>query len=375
MPTIGPPSLLVYYHIPKTGGSSTREWLLRNAGVRARGLPARLNGIVRYYEAQCFFCLQLADALGADSGCEQSVRRKCAGGFTKRPASFDFERGNWLTAGALAVEFHGPSEAIFIEHVLPRAHALRELYAKRNGTCKFATIIREPIDFLFSSYHMWPPRPLQQQSSKQRRLQRPQRAAAAGSSTTAVAASSANGITAADADVARAVVVAFPRWVRSAPGLQTAFLTSPSCVAVSRADGHRNKCGSDPKAVGSAATALAQFDVVGVTACLSSFFDSVATAMRFSPPDTPSARHQRRARGGNASAGLLQAQPRCGDCSALENAAHARWSWDGLSAVQRRTALEVASYDERIYRLALPRAAKEWPGAAECNPPERERSV
>ena len=70
----------------------------------------------------------------------------------------------------------------------------------------------------------------------------------------------------------------------------------------------------------------------------------------------------RRARGGNASAGLLQAQPRCGDCSALENAAHARWSWDVLSTAQRRAALEVASDDERLYRLALPRAAKEWPG-------------
>ena len=34
-------------------------------------------------------------------------------------------------------------------------------------------------------------------------------------------------------------------------------------------------------------------------------------------------------------------------------------------------AIEVASDDERLYRLALPRAAKEWPGASECAPPER----
>ena len=58
-----PPALLIFYHVPKTGGSSAREWILRNSGVRARGLPARMHGLVRYYEARCFMCLQLAEAL------------------------------------------------------------------------------------------------------------------------------------------------------------------------------------------------------------------------------------------------------------------------------------------------------------------------
>ena len=152
------PSLLVFYHVPKTGGSSVREWLLRNAGVRARGLPTRLQGLVRYYESRCFLCLQLHEVLAA--GCPESEALQCGKVAPRRGhGSFDSAHGDWRTAGALAVEFHGPSAGTFVEDVLPRAHALRKLYASRNGSVTLATLIREPVDFLFSSYHMWPPRP------------------------------------------------------------------------------------------------------------------------------------------------------------------------------------------------------------------------
>ena len=69
-----PPSLLLFYHVPKTGGSTMREWLLRNAGIRASGLPKRLDGYVRYYEAHCFMCLQFGSLFADTATCRKHVK-------------------------------------------------------------------------------------------------------------------------------------------------------------------------------------------------------------------------------------------------------------------------------------------------------------
>lgn len=340
-----PPSLLVFYHIPKTGGTTTREWLLRNAGLRSRGLPMRLQGFVRYWEATCFFCMQFSDLLGVTTGCDAKMRRKCTKEYTKRPASFDFTKSSWRLAGPLAVEFHGPTEGSFVQTVLPQAEALRALYRQHNGTCRFATIVRDPIDFLFSSFHMWPPRPPRTPSSGEKPPREKRQELARRQPT----------LPGRDAVDASGPVVPFPRWVAGAAGLQVGFLTDPKCVAVTRAEGHRNTCGCDASARQSATKALRLFDIVGLTSCLPNFMDTVEVSMAWTPPDHPAGRLQRRSRGGNATAGLLQATPRCTDCTALESAAHARWSWEALSAEQRRATREVARCDEAIYRLALSR--------------------
>ena len=168
-PTGAPaPSLLIFYHVPKTGGSTIREWILRNAGVRARGLPTRLRGFVRYYEARCFMCLQHGDVVE----CPEKERRQCretaasSRDRTWKPF-FDAYREDcvqphdqrthtcffsptlrrrrrhrcWRTRVCaratrvvgralrlpLAVEFHGPSAGTFVRDVLPRARALRDI--------------------------------------------------------------------------------------------------------------------------------------------------------------------------------------------------------------------------------------------------------
>ena len=222
------PRLVAFYHVPKTGGSSVREWLLRNAGVRARGLPTRVNGYVRYYEVHCFFCLQLANEVDSAGDlavvCDQRTRRQCASQpLNRRPGAFDAARGDWRTAGTVAAEFHGPSGNLFVDTVLPRADSLRRAYAQRNGSCVFATLVRDPISFMFSSYHMWPPRSTPEQ------------------------------------------VVAFPEWVATAAGLQNAFMAEPSCVTISVAQGHRNQCACSARSSRSARQALRLMDVVGVT--------------------------------------------------------------------------------------------------------------
>ena len=71
---MAPPSLLLFYHVPKTGGSTMREWLLRNAGIRASGLPKRLDGYVRYYEAHCFMCLQFGSLFADTATCRKHVK-------------------------------------------------------------------------------------------------------------------------------------------------------------------------------------------------------------------------------------------------------------------------------------------------------------
>ena len=108
-----------------------REWILRNAGLRARGLPTRLHGLVRYYEARCFLCMQFPELVN----CDAKEKRQCR----QAPARtghgfFDSARSDWRTAGRIAVEFHGPTGETFVKDVLPRVHELRAAYASRNGS-------------------------------------------------------------------------------------------------------------------------------------------------------------------------------------------------------------------------------------------------
>ena len=73
------PLLLNFRHLEKTGGTTIREWLLRNAGKKPniprreqRPLSQRLDGFVRYYEARCFWCVQFPE-LHTDA-----AKRACA---------------------------------------------------------------------------------------------------------------------------------------------------------------------------------------------------------------------------------------------------------------------------------------------------------
>jgi hypothetical protein len=309
------PSLLLFYHVPKTGGTTTREWLTRNAGVRApRGAAVRLTSVVKYYEADCFFCLQFARLVSA--GCTKERMHRCHNWRPYAAASFDSVHGDWRRS-RLAVEFHAGSAGFYLEHVVPALPALRELYARHNGSVVSATLVREPVSFLFSSYYMWPPRPDKRRSD---------------------------------------VTTPFPQWVGHAAGLQAGFFTTPSCTNSSRSGGQRSHCGCRAAARREALSTLSHFDVVGVTACLPSFMDAVEVAMRL-PVDSALVRLQRRAYKGNATAGPMRAQPRCSECSRSDVLA---WNWEALDAETRARTLRVASCDDELYSIAMRRMRRAY---------------
>ena len=95
------PGLLIFQHVPKTGGTSVREWLLRNGGKLR--LPKRLDGMQRYYEAECFFCLCHPTLFPCAAAAVQSCR-----GAKPRPHSFDARTGDWRNA-RVAIELHSTS--------------------------------------------------------------------------------------------------------------------------------------------------------------------------------------------------------------------------------------------------------------------------
>ena len=314
------PSVLFFYHVPKTGGSTVREWFLRNAGLRVRGLPARLHGVLRYWEAQCFMCLQFSDLFGVSTGCTEAIVRGCHEQWKPdrrpRPASFNPVRSDWSSTGRLAVEFHGMSADFFVRQVLPRSTALRHRIAMRGGTSAFVTLTRAPVELLFSAFHMWPPRP------------------------------------------SPGTVMPFPIWMWSSRGMLTAELAEPACVASDPLRGQYVRCGCDSGHVEAAVANLRRFDVVGLTECMTEFYDAVEAAIGW-PDESVGAALQRRSRAANASAGLLHSKPKCVDCTAVERTQHEEWTWQSLNAtVRQELHTLVDTCDSAVYTESLRRATR-----------------
>lgn len=324
---MSPPSLLLFFHVPKTGGSSVREILLRNAGVRsAWNASRRLSAVVRFWDAPCFVCLQFRGF----PGCDESLTAKCASWKPRvaPPAYFNSSRDDWRTS-QVAVEFHGGSHAFFTSHVLPHVGLLRREYAQLGGTVVTATVLREPISYLFSSYHMYPPllpgrRP--------------------------------DGAT------------PFPQWVAHAAGLQVGHMLN--CTAVTPRGGMHSACGCAEAARTRAMGALARIDVVGLTSCLPSFLDAIEARMRWDP-DPPQLRLQRRAARRSETLEPLHSRPPCGaghaPCQSVR-----RWTWDALNASSRSLTRRVAeACDAALYAEAARRARSDRGvgGEAACQPP------
>ena len=331
------PRLLLFLHTPKTGGSTVREWLLRNAGIRAPPQAAtRLSAVVRYYEVRCFFCMQFA-RLWPAAVCDLALRRHCQS-WTPRRRSFDSVRGDWRNA-SVAVELHAQSMDFYLATVAPRLPRLRALYARANGVLTTASLVREPVAFLFSNYWMWPPRPPAPAQRQPQHSQPHERR---------------------DAEL----LTAFPVWVSSARGLQSGFLTSPPCANSTRATGQVSRCGCTRRAAAEALSTLATLDVVGVTECMATFFDRVERALRLAP-DPPLVRLQRRAARGANTTHLpsLHSRPKCGDC-ARDGGAPRGWTWEALDETQRRTTRDAASCDAPLYREALRRVHDGGPTGA-----------
>jgi len=158
--------------------------------------------------------MEMTPPVSSVAGCTQELLDRCrapsAVSWRRRRSRLGRSRGagnldpvldDWRSL-RLAAEFHGAdSDAFFLEAVLPSLPALRSLYAAHNGSFAAATLLREPIDYLFSAYRMWPPR-------------------------TAPSAPSS----AADASASSLRVTPFPTWVADASGLQAGSLVAPLCT-------------------------------------------------------------------------------------------------------------------------------------------------
>ena len=132
------PSLLLLYHIEKTGGSSVFRWLQRQMRE-----PPRLSALFAYGQTSCFF------AMHADLFPQMAPqwRAKMCGGEVMP---------DWRTA-RVAIQFHAYSKGFFNDHLIPALPQLRARYAAQGGRVITTTTLREPASYLFSRYIMWPP--------------------------------------------------------------------------------------------------------------------------------------------------------------------------------------------------------------------------
>ena len=176
------PLLLLVYHVPKTGGSSFLQWLhnqLLNAEPESRPVdfiagytaapkfvdshflklvdmrPERRNGGPKRLN-----CTDVQPRTRKGSRIPTGVRPITTNECVKA-RDVDYEpRGGlqWAVSQRIALEFHSPSLAPFLKHVLPRMHLLKAAFEQQCGSAIALTLVREPVSFVFSFYHMWPPR-------------------------------------------------------------------------------------------------------------------------------------------------------------------------------------------------------------------------
>jgi hypothetical protein len=226
-----PPTLVLFYHVEKAGGTTVSHWLKRNVWPEER-LSRRLDGHVIWQAAPCFMCTQFRE-LGCNRVCGKYELQRLHGAARRLPV------GGWRSA-RLAVEFHSVSKQFFLRYVLPKLEMLRRLFRAVNGTLVTATLLREPLSFTTSVFRWQPPMTW----SMPHRLTMP-----------------------------------FERWVEQTIGAQAGLL------ALRRA--HKNSGWElatrfQPAGVGmhnpsgclvleDAKYTLQSFDIVGVTACLRSF--------------------------------------------------------------------------------------------------------
>lgn len=237
-----PPSLVVLFHIEKTGGTALREWF---QGYQ-RGSPAltRPNsgfGFDRFFEQgeyACFRWLHPSLFKAAQRWDPHGTARQGREAMRERCSHLDgAAQPDWST-GSYAFEIHGKqARDFYFASIHPHLSLLRERYRAHNGTVLTLLTLREPRAHLLSSYLMWPPRELGPASlGPDDRMH-----------------------------VSCVGAVPLPRWLATAHGLQYGALTG--ALENTPLGGMTNPRGcNEPER--SAAQLLGDFDLVGSTACL-----------------------------------------------------------------------------------------------------------
>ena len=158
------PRLLLVYHIGKTGGSSLMAWFKKGLTRPAANRP--VDVVVGYRLASRFmtahFCNHLTANYSANCSSAEFAWRK-AKPLDHVRSSNDFKMDQttslfaWQTM-RIGVEFHTPQpREFFMTSVLPRMGRMRALYRVHQGEALAVTVVRDPLDHIFSVYRMWPP--------------------------------------------------------------------------------------------------------------------------------------------------------------------------------------------------------------------------
>lgn len=238
-----PPFTLLFFHLEKCGGTSVASWL----GSLKR--QRYINAFIPFQHASRW-AAQFPTVLNLSSWPVARWRSENSSRTQGLP--------DWRTSG-IAVEFHSLNKRYFVSVVAPALPALRRAYAAHNVTLITATVVREPVAHLLSTYHMWPPcrcgATPKQRGVPFKRCE-----------------------VLVDGERCHDVrLVEFPEFAVFSAGLQgRALLTGD----FNHADGARP---SERDCTNNASAPLVPFDAVGTTDALGDFFADVARRMRLPP--------------------------------------------------------------------------------------------
>jgi hypothetical protein len=321
------PSLLLFGHVEKTGGTSVRQWM--QDAVRA----GHLDLFVPYRFAPCYVRRRFA----AEAAAAASEHDRCGPAFW-RGLDRTGARSGMAVRGTrnasdvvwrdsrIALEFHAEgSLAAFVADVLPMMPALRWRYEQEGGVALAMVLLREPVQHLLSAYRMWPPC---DKSPSRRRDCR--------------------------------LATSFATFAEGAAGAQAGRLTLQPGTPLRTATIFRRQSGMHVSAatgcaalVRSAQSALDAVDVVAPTDCLRSVLRSVARRLQLPRPHAMPFRRP-----------VELNFPR-----AVREHVHEQIAALNRSDIER--VLAAAQCDEQLYSLAVRRAKAELTEACPLRPRPR----
>jgi hypothetical protein len=270
------PSLLLFYHIHRTGGTTLKNYLSQNAATTPDGLAQRLDRVVPFYSVRCWLQAHRdvfnvrrhncsLQAYAASGSCDHPSRLSPA---TRADcASLPIDAFDWRRQ-RLAVEFHEESMGTFWSVVHPHLPALRAKYAALGGSLQTAVLVRDPYSHATSAFRYRPPH---------RKME------------------GRRGV----------LAYSFADWLAEpggGEGLQAGWLSGGGehdragggrlSTHATNHDGFRNRLGCDA-VLGSAVARLAAFDIVGVSGCLPALFSALEQRLRWAPMDSEAERSRR----------------------------------------------------------------------------------
>ena len=229
------------------------SWLGANSFASPRGFRRRLDIAAIYTSAHCLLTI-FPEILAAST----NTRGKCINGLQHHPIGWKRSPVNVLPAdlswqtSRLAFEFHDSTREVYWRDIDPKLPALRRLYATHGGVVTTVTLLRDPMQHIFSAWAYLPP-------LTNDRLR---------------------------------ISLSFADWAhKHASGLQAGWLQGclrpRYCPNQSR---HHPQCGYHNQAGGAAVLNmslrnLARFDVVGVLSCLPSLYRAIESHARLAPID------------------------------------------------------------------------------------------